>query len=90
MEASVGVIVFTNAGVAPEAGCWLMYFNRSRVDGLGGWLGRWKRSLVEKGARKGMAKNLLRIKGRLEANYRTSQGRAGSRSGVAHSTTPNR
>jgi hypothetical protein len=49
---------------------WMLYVNRSRVDGLGGWLGAAKRAIVRRRLRNGMLENIGRIRTKLERSYR--------------------
>jgi len=50
----------------------VIYINRSRSDGLRGWLSGLKRSMVTRRVRSGMRKNLETVRQRLEAKYRAA------------------
>ena len=71
-RASLGLTVLVDAG---QDNLLMIYLNRSRVDGLGGWLGAVKRAIVRHKLRSGMQKNVALIRTRLERSYRQSDGR---------------
>lgn len=71
-EASLGLTVLVPESADPEKpDLWVAYFNRSRSDVLGGWLGGLKRSIVRGRVRASVEKDLAEMKRRLEARYRS-------------------
>jgi hypothetical protein len=58
------------AGAGSQPASYLLYLNRSRTDQLGGLLGGIKRSMVEGRMIRGLKKNLLLTRDRLEADFR--------------------
>ncbi len=69
-RASLGLTVLVDVG---HGSVLMLYLNRSRVDGLGGWLGAVKRALVRHKLRSGIEQNVARVRASLERSYRSSQ-----------------
>lgn len=69
-EASLGLTVLAAESADPaKPSVSVAYFNRSRTDGLRGWLGSLERSIVERRARAGMIKTLSELRDRLAGTY---------------------
>jgi hypothetical protein len=66
---SLGLTVLAEAGPGRTL---VLYINRSRTDGLSGWLGGFKRSLARHRVLGGMREHLLALRTRLEASYRAA------------------
>jgi len=70
-EASLGfTFLAEEKGQPGGARTWMLYLNRSRADGLRGWLSGLKRAIVVRRARGAMQGHMEQIKGKLEAKYR--------------------
>ncbi len=70
-EGSLGLTVLIDDGEPSYGrGCWMVYMNRSRADGLGGWLASVKRAVVARRLSSGMTREIERIRSRLENAYR--------------------
>lgn len=70
-EASLGLTVLAAESADPaKPSVSVAYFNRTRTDGLRGWLGSLERSIVERRARAGMIKTLSELRDRLAGTYR--------------------
>jgi hypothetical protein len=73
-EGSLGLTVLvTRSKESPGSGFWMMYFNRSRADGLRGWLAGVKRSLVLLRLPSSMREHIKLVKERLELRYRAQR-----------------
>ena len=73
-EGSLGLTILTDATEGSmESGCWLMYMNRSRADGLGGWFSSVKRLIVESRLRSSMQRHFKTTKAKLETNYHADE-----------------
>jgi hypothetical protein len=69
-QASLGLTIVTDADSDhSRPSCWMIYVNRSRSDGLTGWLSSIKRAIVSARVRSGIERNIRSIKNRLETNY---------------------
>lgn len=51
-------------------GCLLIYINRSRIGALGGFLSGLRRAIAVPRIRKGLEENMMRMKDRLESDYK--------------------
>ncbi len=70
-ESSLGVaVLLEEATPVPEI--WAGYIQRSHIDALHGWLGPFKRAIVESKSRGAMEKDLLELKINLERRYQTA------------------
>jgi hypothetical protein len=77
-EASLGLTVLIDDPRGSESpGCWVVYLNRSRADGLQGFLSSLKRILVVRRLCSGMRRQIPVTRSRVEASY---HGRTASRS----------
>ena len=74
-DGSLGLAILTgeHAQTANPA-IWMMYFNRSRVDGFTGLLGGLKRALAVSRALSGMEQNIDAIRKRLQAKFQGMRG----------------
>jgi hypothetical protein len=68
-QASLGLTVLLDVG---QNSVLMLYVNRSRVEGLDGWLGAVKRAIVRHNLRSGMLKEAAGIRMRLERSYQQS------------------
>ena len=74
-DGSLGLAILTgeHAETAKPA-IWMMYFNRSRVDGFTGLLGGLKRALAVSRALSGMEQNIEAVRKRLQAKFQRMRG----------------
>ncbi len=69
IRASVALTVLVDAG---QGSVLMLYINRSRVDGLSGWLGTVKRAIVRHMLRSGVQANVAGVRTRLQRSYQHS------------------
>lgn len=69
-RASLGLTVLVDVG---QNSVLMLYLNRSRVDGLDGWLGALKRAFVQHKLLVGMREHLTGLRAKLERSYRDAK-----------------
>jgi hypothetical protein len=72
---SVSLTLLIEDTTAAGPAVWMLYLNRSRVDAFGGWLGGFKRSLVNSRLPGEMRESLVETKRRLEQRYGAASAR---------------
>jgi hypothetical protein len=71
-ESSLGLTVTVEVEESPNPTFYLLYFNRSRSDGLRGGFSGLTRGIVKGRARSGAQDNLEKIRRTIEERYSTS------------------